>query len=142
MNQDQEHLQLLSIFHYIVAGLTALFSMLPMFHLFLGMTMITRGFEGMKSRDPFGATLGWLFVTFATMAIALGLAFAVCLALAGRNLARHRGYTFCLVVAAIACLFIPFGTVLGVFTILVLVRPSVKTLFGVAPAPPAAPIPG
>jgi len=33
--------------------------------------------------------------------------------------------------ACIECLFMPFGTVLGVFTILVLVRESVKQLFGV-----------
>jgi hypothetical protein len=32
-------------------------------------------------------------------------------------------------VAALCCAFFPFGTVLGVFTILVLVRPSVKALF-------------
>jgi hypothetical protein len=31
--------------------------------------------------------------------------------------------------AAVECLFIPFGTVLGVFTILVLQRPTVKAMF-------------
>jgi hypothetical protein len=31
--------------------------------------------------------------------------------------------------ACIECLFIPFGTILGVFTIIVLSRESVKTLF-------------
>ena len=36
---------------------------------------------------------------------------------------------YCLVVAAIECLFIPFGTVLGVFTIVVLNRSSVRSLF-------------
>jgi hypothetical protein len=35
----------------------------------------------------------------------------------------------CFVVAAIECIFMPFGTVLGVFTIIVLSRPSVKALF-------------
>jgi hypothetical protein len=38
------------------------------------------------------------------------------------------------VIAAISCLLVPLGTVLGIFTILVLVRPSVKERFGVAPA--------
>jgi len=42
------------------------------------------------------------------------------------------------VMAGIECLFMPFGTVLGVFTILVLVRESVKPLFGVnLPTAPA-----
>jgi hypothetical protein len=31
--------------------------------------------------------------------------------------------------AAIACLFMPLGTILGVFTIIVLIRPNVKALF-------------
>ena len=51
------------------------------------------------------------------------------IALAGRSLARHRRYTFCLVVAAILCLFVPFGTLLGVFTIIVLVRSTVRARF-------------
>ena len=49
--------------------------------------------------------------------------------LAGRYLSQQRHYTFCLVMAAVACMFMPFGTVLGVFTIIVLVRESVKELF-------------
>jgi hypothetical protein len=34
-----------------------------------------------------------------------------------------------MVIAALLCMFMPFGTVLGVFTIIVLVRDSVKALF-------------
>ena len=55
---------------------------------------------------------------------------AACVALAGRELARHGGYTYCLIVAAIECLFMPFGTALGVLTLIVLMRPSVKAQFG------------
>src|SRR5438034_237975 len=54
-----------------------------------------------------------------------------------RELRDRRGYLFCLVMAGIACLFQPFGMILGVFTFIVLLRPSVKTLFG--RAAPAAP---
>ncbi len=38
-------------------------------------------------------------------------------------------YTYCLVVAALECLFMPFGTILGVFTIVVLMRHPLKALF-------------
>ena len=74
---------------------------------------------------------GWMFVVFAGLFILAGWAFAVCLVLAGRFLARRKRYMFCLVMAALACMFMPFGTVLGVFTIIVLVREPVKDLFGV-----------
>jgi hypothetical protein len=40
---------------------------------------------------------------------------------------------FCLVMGGVECLFMPFGTVLGVFTIIVLMREPVKQLFGVNP---------
>ena len=49
---------------------------------------------------------------------------------AGRFLAQRAYYTFCFVVAALECVFVPFGTVLGVFTIVVLQRPAVKEMFG------------
>jgi hypothetical protein len=36
MSQDSEHLQLLAIFHYVVAGLAALLSFLPLFYSGIG----------------------------------------------------------------------------------------------------------
>ena len=47
---------------------------------------------------------------------------------------RRKHYTFCFVMACVECLSVPFGTVLGVFTILVLNRASVKELFNPKPA--------
>jgi hypothetical protein len=40
---------------------------------------------------------------------------------------KHR--IFCIVVAAWNCLHTPIGTVLGIFTIIVLARSSVRTMF-------------
>jgi len=61
--------------------------------------------------------------------IACGLAFASFVLATGRCLAKRKHYTFCLVMAAIECIFMPFGTVLGVFTIIALNRETVKRLF-------------
>jgi hypothetical protein len=36
-----------------------------------------------------------------------------------------------MVMAGVECIFSPFGTVLGIFTIFVLMRESVKQMFGV-----------
>ncbi len=58
--------------------------------------------------------------------------------LTGRFLSRRQHHTFCVVISALNCMYMPLGTALGVFTILVLQRPSVRTLFGV-PAPPMTP---
>ena len=45
MNQDLEHLRLLSIFHYVVAGLAALFALIPVFHLVFGIAMVSGALE-------------------------------------------------------------------------------------------------
>ena len=124
--QDVEHLRLLSAFHHVVAALVALFSLFPVIHLVIGIGLATGSFE---EADPMARTMGWFFTAFAGAFILGGLAFAACMVLAGRFLAQRRRYTFCLVMAGVSCMFMPFGTVLGVFTILVLLRDSVKALF-------------
>ena len=132
MDQDLEHLRLLSIFHYVVAGLTALFACFPIFHLAFGLVMFfAPGSLESNNHPPPGELrfIGLFFAAFAGTFILAGWTLAVFILLAGRNLARHRRYTFCLMVAGIMCMLMPFGTVLGVFTIVVLVRPPVKELF-------------
>lgn len=47
----------------------------------------------------------------------------------GRFIAQRKYYTFCFVMAAVESLFTPFGTVLAVFTLVVLLRESVKQMF-------------
>jgi hypothetical protein len=129
-NTDAEHLRLLSIFHYVCAGMMALFACFPIFHLIMGLV-----FMFMPQRSSNGAptaVFGAIFVMFALFFILLGWITAGLIAWAGRCLSKRIHYTFCLVMAGIECMFMPFGTVLGVFTIVVLVRPSVKTLFNQA----------
>lgn len=79
--------------------------------------------------------VGVFFVVIALASILMMWTVALMVVLAGRNLKRRKAYTFCLVIAAIECLFMPFGTLLGVFTLVVLTRPSVKVLFAVSSNP-------
>jgi hypothetical protein len=41
--------------------------------------------------------------------------------------------------AALSCLAIPYGTVLGIFTFMVLQRPAARAIFGQTQAPPPLP---
>jgi hypothetical protein len=129
MTADEEHLRLLSIFHYVVAGLTALFSLIPVMHILMGVGMLTGGFGGPTTPQE-GRIFAWFFIAMGSALLLGGLTFSVCLACAGRALAQREHYTFCLVMAAIACAVFPFGTILGVFTIIVLQKPPVRALFG------------
>jgi hypothetical protein len=129
--QDAAQLDLLGIFHYVVAGLSALFSLFPVIHLVIGLAMVTGHMGAMHARagEPDPALFGWFFVVIAVLIIACGLTFSALLAYAGRCLRQRRRHTFCLVMAAISCAFMPFGTVLGVFTLIALSKPSAKSLF-------------
>ena len=140
MDRDAEQLQLLAIFHWVVAGLTALCSFFPVIHLFLGIAAVKGNLHGSNSGGVEQA-FGWFFIVFACGFILMGLTLASCLAIAGRCIARREYRTFCLVIAGIACMFFPFGTALGVFTIVVLSRDSVRALFE-KPLPHASPVPG
>ncbi|HWM90831.1 MAG TPA: hypothetical protein VN493_08700 [Thermoanaerobaculia bacterium] len=133
MDQDLDHLKLLSIFHYVLAVVVGLFACLPLLHVFLGISMAFGTLDGTDPGDAFSMMMGWFIAVFAAGFVVAGWALAVCLALAGSYLARRVRYNFCLVVAAVSCVFMPLGTALGIFTILVLMRPSVKALFEGAP---------
>ncbi|TWU43241.1 hypothetical protein Q31b_22790 [Novipirellula aureliae] len=130
-NQDAEQLNLLTIFHYVVAGMVGLFSLFPILHLVIGIGIVSGAFDVPDSGTPPPAFLGWFFILIPLAMMLIGLAFAIAIAITGRKLARRSGYMYCLVIAGIECMLMPFGTVLGVLTILVLMRPSVKTMFGV-----------
>ncbi len=137
MNQDKEHLRLLAIFHYVVAGLAALFSFFPLLYTTIGAIFIFVARHGTpKTGEELPPEfLGWIFVGLGSFLFLLGITMAICILIAGRCLSRCKCFSFTLVMACIQCLFIPFGTILGVFTIIVLSRESVKTLFSTAPAP-------
>jgi hypothetical protein len=124
MNKDEEHLKLLSIFHYIVGGLAGFFACFPIIHFCIGVLMLA---DASRGGPP--VVLGLFFIMMSLTFIILGWALAICLIISGRYLALKERYKFCFAIACISCVLIPYGTVLGVFTIIVLMRPSVKELF-------------
>jgi hypothetical protein len=131
MDQNKEHLRLLAVFHYIVSGLAALFSFFPLLYTIVGGIFIfaTRHGTPKPGEELPPEFLGWIFAVVGLLLFLLGIAIAICILIAGRSLATHRHYWFAFAIACLECLFIPFGTILGVFTIIVLSREPVKALF-------------
>lgn len=156
MDQDGDQLRLLSIFHYIVGGLTMVFALIPLIHVTIGASMLTNAnlleFHSEQTtghgdnlepaplpmqqstavRSAVPSIVAWMFVVFGATFVIAGEALGICLLMAGRALARRRSYLFVFVVACVQCVFFPFGTALGVFTLIVLTRPSVKARFAAA----------
>ncbi len=144
--RDAEHLRLLAIGHYVYAAIVALFACIPIIHFTIGLVFLFNP-PAQAPGDPFPAqAFGAIFATIGGLLVLAGWTFAACVLLAGRSLAARKRHTFCLVVAAIACLFVPIGTALGIMSIIVLQRPAVKAMFrggGELQAPPVAvPQPG
>ena len=130
-DQDQDQLRLLSILSYAYAGIGVLSASIPVVFLAIGVLFVTNPgvFGGGKNAPP--TLFGYLFAILGAVAAITGLALAVCAFLMGRFLARRKHHLFCMIVAAANCVNIPVGTALGVFTLIVLARPSVKALFAV-----------
>jgi hypothetical protein len=146
--EDREHLSALSIGHFILAGVALLG----------GVPTLLIGVSGSKLMDEFGADLSMamgqipaqsgidpfggspdamlqdlhaLIISVVVSMVLLAVVSAIHLAVVGAQIRNRRWWTFCYLTGWGECLMFPFGTVLGIFTIIVLSRPSVKRLFGV-----------
>ena len=129
LDQDAEHLRLLAVFHQVVGGLCCLFALFPLLYLLMGLFLMTGAGEPRRAGD-FGPVFAGCFVTsLGGFFLVLATVYAVGLFFVARYLRERRKHTFCVVVAAVSCAFSPFGTVLGIFTLIVLFRPSVRELF-------------
>jgi hypothetical protein len=125
MKENDQYLRILAVGHYVLAGVVALFSLLWLIYIYFGQAMLKGELEG----EPAPPVVGIFMTAFGVVMLIFGVGFAVTLVIAGRMLEARRRFVFCLVVAGIACTLAPFGTTLGVFTILVLMRPEVKAVF-------------
>lgn len=127
LERPREHLKLLSIFYYIYAGLMALSGCLSMMYLVIGGVMLGSG------EDP-ARVAGGFFLIFGGCFLVFSLVLAYLVYRAGRCLTDHRSRTFIMVIAGIICINAPLGTVLGVFTLVVLTSDGAKALFEQAAA--------
>jgi hypothetical protein len=135
VNKDLEHLKLLVTFHYIAAAITAVYSSFPLIHVFIGLMFMLNphGFAG-DARQAFPARMfGLIFFVIGGAIVLFGWTLAAVTAYAGRCITRREKYTFCLIAAGLNCIHMPVGTILGVFTLIVLTRDSVRQLFKAKP---------
>ncbi|UCH30208.1 MAG: hypothetical protein JSV06_04060 [Myxococcales bacterium] len=146
--EDREHLSALSIGHFILAGV-ALFSGIPALVWGVAGAKLVDEVGGDLSRamgdisgqagaDPFGGgadamlrDVETLLVTAIVAGLSIAVISAIHLTVVGVKIRQRRWWTFCYLTGWGECLMFPFGTILGIFTIIVLGRPSVKRLFGV-----------
>ncbi|MBD3264791.1 MAG: hypothetical protein GF375_06790 [Candidatus Omnitrophica bacterium] len=128
--KDQEHLKILSVFHYVVSVFMFVVASFFIIHIVLGASIVISPETMLDDKGhPPPAFIGWIFILMGSIVIFGGWSLAGCLIAAGRFLTRRKHYLFCLIVAGLNCLFVPLGTILGIFTLIVLLRDSVKGSF-------------
>jgi hypothetical protein len=124
MNKDLDHLKLLGIFHTVWGVLAILFG------LAFGTLYIALGananLEISGNLSP--GTAHEIFIVAGIAAIALSLVYGILMMVAGGMLRKQRGYGFCFFVSILDLFGFP-SLILGIFTLIVLVRPTVKELF-------------
>lgn len=129
--KDREHLRLLAAFHFVLAGLTLLF--IPF--LFLHYTMMQKLFmneelwKSQPNATPPPKEFFEIFIWFYWFGGAVLFLVLLANVISGICILGRRCRIASLIVAGINCLQFPFGTVLGVFTFIVLLRESVTGLY-------------
>jgi len=127
---DAEHLRLLAVFYYVMAGLSVVGLLFIAGHyavmhtVFGNPEMWKNSKDGPPPEDLLKAFQG-MYVFFAGVCIVGG----VINFLSGRYLMQKKNRMFSMVVAGLNCLNMPLGMILGVFTFVVLLRPSVQALY-------------
>ena len=141
VDRDGEHLKILSICYIAWAAWTGFMGLL-MLPFFAFIAFLAAHPEYSSNRgDPPPVWLGAFMIGVGIVAAIFVLAVAALSYFCGRFLRERRHRTYCMIVAGLTCLSMPFGTVLGVSTIVVLEREEVRAMFTAgAVAPP--PIPG
>lgn len=132
---DAEQLNLLSIFHFVLAGLSLVgigFVGLhyAMMHLVFEDSGMLKPAKGGPSPELFFA----FFKIFYAFAGSMIVSFGVVNLISGLCMRKRQGRVFSMIVAGLDCLGFPFGTMLGVFTLIVLGRDSVRELYDAAAA--------
>jgi hypothetical protein len=132
---DEDQLGWLSIMFWVSGGAALLFSLYFLIYVGLGLAIASIPPTGDASSPP--AFFGLIFAGFGLVGFSFLAALGALKILSGFWIRKHKHRVTVMVVAGISCLEIPYGTLLGVLTFVVLGRSSVAALFG-SPAVPRA----
>lgn len=122
-----ESLDFLAMAHYAVAALWAMVSIVPLIWVYVGFELAQA--SGLHAPGETPETPSRLVATLAAAALVAGFAGGAVTLWGGRCLATRRRLRVALAAALVTCLFVPFGTFLGLATWSILQRPEVRSRF-------------
>jgi hypothetical protein len=122
-----ESLDFLAMAHYAVAALWAMVSLVPLLWIYVGFELA--GASGLHAPGEVLQAPSPLATTLAVAVLVAGFAGGAVTLWGGRCLATRRRLRVASAAALVACLFVPFGTFLGLAAWSILQRPEVRARF-------------
>lgn len=138
MDTTAHDLKLLSVGYFIQGGIATFYGLVFAAYLAIMGAVFGSVLTNVQSRSqvpiPAGvlSLIGVILGCVLLLVILMGLLMLYC----GLALRRRRHRLLVLIMAGVNLLSIPYGTVLGIFTILVLQRPAAKAMFDQPLIPP------
>lgn len=134
---DESTMSILVILWKVWAGLTAVGGCCAAGYFAFGAALMAGSASATSSSMPGGmppaapetAVVGGFFAFIGILMLALMAGIGVLNWLAGTWIQQRRNYVGVVVLAAIACLSVPLGTGLGIFTFVMITKPHIKAEF-------------
>lgn len=123
-NTDRQYLSLLSFFNYVLGGIHLSITIVSLAFFFQTWRVVSR-YDSQGTPFSFGD----LLLSYGLVLLFVGLTYSLLTIASGRCLARQKGYGFSFTIACLQCISIPLGTILGIVTINILLRDSVRLLY-------------
>jgi len=131
---DEEHLRLLSIFHYISGAIALFVSVIFLVQFFLFSFIFDEVMNGLLDialvgNYDFDPEIFSLLIYLWIILFFLFTTFGLAQILSGNFLRNKKYRIFSFIVAILSILSFPYGTILGAMTIIVISRSSVMALY-------------
>ncbi|HEY4156705.1 MAG TPA: hypothetical protein VGM29_01365 [Polyangiaceae bacterium] len=124
--KDDQDLKVLSILHFVYAGIIAFTGILLVAYLVIAAALVASTSSAAKPSAGEAAVVGTVFIVIFGSLILLLWVKAALLVYSGLSLRKLERKLLSQIVAVLACINLPFGTALGVYTLVVLSRPSIS----------------
>jgi hypothetical protein len=129
MSKDKNDLKVLAFFYFLLAGLLLLVALGCLVYFVIGVALLMDPDFHKSSAIGLGNAFGAVIAVVFLFLFLVSGTYAVLCFLAARKMRRRVNRDFSVTVAALICILFPVGTLLGVFSLRILNRPSMLELY-------------
>ena len=126
---DSDKLLIVSIFHYVIAAFQMFFSLAGLIYITMGILIANGTMEASKTTTAPPVEMGWIFIVLGAILVTVFFTMSILTLKTGINISKRKHRTFCIVIDSILCLWVPFGTLVGIFGLVLLTKPEMALEF-------------